>query len=89
MRVLDLDNDGIITTDELQTAMSFLREQLGEEELRHMLETLRAEGEDITGGRAQGIDVNKLMHMAGVLDLDESPPSSPRASPPPAGQPSS
>lgn len=47
-----------ITNDELQTAMSFLREQLGEEELRHMLETLRAEvragGLGAVGGRGRG-----------------------------------
>ena len=92
MRVLDLDNDGIITTDELQTAMSFLREQLGEEELRHMLETLRAEGEGAAGEAAgsghgqtrhpEGIDVNKLMQMAGVKGEgaeDATPPSSPRS----------
>ncbi|GAB4818097.1 hypothetical protein N2152v2_005143 [Parachlorella kessleri] len=92
MRVLDLDNDGIITTDELQTAMSFLREQLGEEELRHMLETLRAEGEGASGEAAgsgygqtrhpEGINVNKLMQLAGVKGEaaeEGTPPSSPRS----------
>jgi uncharacterized protein YqeY len=45
--------------------MSFLREQLGEEELRAMLETLSAEA-----GKDGGIDVCKLMDMAYHSDED-------------------
>ncbi|KAK2079853.1 hypothetical protein QBZ16_002248 [Prototheca wickerhamii] len=59
LRVLDLDNDGVISVEELQTALSFLREQVGEEELRHMLEVLSREASE--DGK---IDVNKLMDLA-------------------------
>lgn len=45
--------------EELQTALSFLREQVGEEELRHMLELLCREA-----GKDGKIDVNKLMDLA-------------------------
>lgn len=45
--------------------MTFLREQMGEEELRTMLETLDAEA-----GTAGGIDVSKLMDLA-LGDKDE------------------
>lgn len=45
--------------EELQTALSFLREQVGEEELRHMLEVLSREASE--DGK---IDVNKLMDLA-------------------------
>lgn len=61
LRVLDLDNDGIISMEELHTAMTFLRQQMGEEELRTMLEAL-AEEAGAQGGK--GIDVSKLMEMA-------------------------
>jgi hypothetical protein len=39
--------------------MSFLREQMGEEELRGLLETLALEA-----GEEGGINVNKLMRLA-------------------------
>lgn len=48
-----------ISVEELQTALSFLREQVGEEELRHMLQVLSREA-----GTDGAIDVNKLMEMA-------------------------
>lgn len=48
-----------ISVEELQTALSFLREQVGEEELRHMLEVLSREASE--DGK---IDVNKLMDLA-------------------------
>ena len=67
LRVLDLDNDGVISKDELRAAMAFLRQQMGEEELRSMLETLDAEA----GTKAGGIDVSKLMELAlGGQDRD-------------------
>ncbi|KAL6778434.1 MDM38 [Auxenochlorella protothecoides x Auxenochlorella symbiontica] len=59
LHVLDLDQDGVISVEELQTALSFLREQVGEEELRHMLQVLSREA-----GTDGAIDVNKLMEMA-------------------------
>lgn len=49
-----------ISKDELQTAMGFLSEQLGEEELRHLLERLNAFSDDAT----TPINVNSLMALA-------------------------
>ncbi|KAK9846594.1 hypothetical protein WJX81_007347 [Elliptochloris bilobata] len=60
MHVLDADNDGLISTEELQTAMGFLREQLGEEELRALLGDLNAWSDD----GASPIPVGKLMELA-------------------------
>lgn len=48
-----------ISMEELQSALSFLREQMGEEELRHMLQELSKHA-----GADGGIDVNKLMELA-------------------------
>jgi Ca2+-binding EF-hand superfamily protein len=56
-----------ISPDELRNAMSFLKEQLGEEELRGMLETLNAEARG-----DGGIDVAKLMDLAHGEDGDKS-----------------
>lgn len=63
LRLLDLDNDGIISEEELRTAMSFLKEEMGEEELRSMLETLAVEA-----GGDGGIDVGKLMELAEEME---------------------
>lgn len=63
MRLLDLDNDGIISLEELGTAMSFLKEQMGEDELRTMLERLACEA-----GANGGIDVGKLMDLADEME---------------------
>ena len=52
-----------ISPDEIQTAMTFLREQLGEDELRLMLEMLSTESD---GGME--IDVNRLLEIAGVVE---------------------
>lgn len=49
-----------VTQEELQTAMGFLKEQLGEDELRLMLDRLNDWNKD----GAMPIDVGKLMHMA-------------------------
>ena len=49
-----------ISTEELQTAMGFLREQLGEEELRALLGDLNAWSDD----GASPIPVGKLMELA-------------------------
>jgi LETM1 and EF-hand domain-containing protein 1 len=65
LRVLDMDNDGVISMEELHTAMTFLRQQMGEEELRAMLEALNAESGAVTGADGKGgIDVCKLMDLA-------------------------
>jgi Ca2+-binding EF-hand superfamily protein len=64
--VLDTDRDGVISTQELAGAMGFLREQMGEEELRHLLEMLSVEA-----GKDGGIDVNKLMELADVALEEE------------------
>ncbi len=62
LRVLDRDNDGVVSAEELRFAMASLREQLGEDELRALLEALQAEA----GARAPGggFDVSRLMDLA-------------------------
>jgi LETM1 and EF-hand domain-containing protein 1 len=62
LRVLDRDNDGVVSAEELRFAMASLREQLGEDELRALLEALQAEA----GARAPGggFDVARLMDLA-------------------------
>ena len=60
LRVLDMDNDGVISMEELHTAMKFLRQEMGEEDLRGMLEALA--GAAPPGGG--GIDVCRLMDLA-------------------------
>jgi hypothetical protein len=50
---------GQVSKEELQTAMGFLREQLGEDELRLLLEELNTFSED-----GVNIDVSKLMALA-------------------------
>lgn len=52
--------------EELQSALSFLREQMGEEELRHMLQVLSKHA-----GADGGIDVNKLMELAKREDHED------------------
>lgn len=64
LRVLDMDNDGVISMEELHTAMTFLRQQMGEEELRTMLEALNAEAGGTGADGKGGIDVCKLMDLA-------------------------
>lgn len=49
-----------VTQEELQTAMGFLKEQLGEDELRALLDRLNDWQQD----GATPIDVAKLMQMA-------------------------
>jgi len=48
-----------ISVEELRLAMTFLKEQMGEEELVAMLEQLRAEGSSTAG-----VNVAKLMQLA-------------------------
>ncbi len=45
LHVIDTDNDGVITPDELATAVQFLREQMEPDELRSLLEDLQLQGE--------------------------------------------
>ncbi len=51
---------GQVTQEELQTAMGFMKEQLGEDELRALLDRLNDWQQD----GATPIDVAKLMQMA-------------------------
>ena len=69
MHVLDADGDGVITQGELTAALGFLRDQLGDGELRSLLERLeglRAEAGAATerGAPGDAIDVGKLMDLA-------------------------
>ena len=50
-----------ISKHELQTAMGFLSEQLGEDELRHLLERFNAYSDN-----AAPFSVNNLMELAAV-----------------------
>lgn len=45
LHVIDTDNDGVITPDELSTAVQFLREQMEPDELHSLLEELQLQGE--------------------------------------------
>ncbi|KAL4423518.1 hypothetical protein ABPG77_003651 [Micractinium sp. CCAP 211/92] len=67
LRVLDTDMDGVISAQELASAMGFLREQMGEEELRHLLEMLSVEA-----GKDGGIDVTRLMELADDAEEEEA-----------------
>jgi hypothetical protein len=46
--------------------MTFLRQQMGEEELRHLLEMLSVEA-----GKDGGIDVKRLMELADEAEEEE------------------
>lgn len=63
MHVLDMDNDGLISQAELRSALGFLQEQLGEDELRQLLEKLQVKAAARTG-EAGAIDVKGLMALA-------------------------
>ena len=52
MHVLDEDNDGVISEEELKRALGFLRESLGEDELRTLLERLQRAKVGGEGGNA-------------------------------------
>jgi len=54
MHVLDEDNDGVISEEELKRALGFLRESLGEDELRTLLERLQRAKVDGGGGGSGG-----------------------------------
>ena len=67
--VLDADNDGVITEAELQSALGFLREQLGEDELRALLQRLNvlktaAAGDGAAADGGAAIDVCRLRELA-------------------------
>ncbi|KDD71980.1 hypothetical protein H632_c4060p0 [Helicosporidium sp. ATCC 50920] len=64
LHVIDLDRDGVISLDELQNALSFLKEEVGEEELRAMLQLLSQQAEQGAAGSARTIDVQRLMDLA-------------------------
>lgn len=61
MHVLDLDNDGLISREELATAMSCLQSQLGEADLRHLLQQL----ESFDSNTDSRIAVEDLVALAG------------------------
>ncbi|KAL4859684.1 Mitochondrial proton/calcium exchanger protein [Chlorella vulgaris] len=67
LRVLDLDCDGVVSVAELSSAMTFLREQMGEEELRNLLQMLSLEA----GTDGGGIDVNRLMELADAAEEEQ------------------
>jgi hypothetical protein len=52
MRVLDLDQDGLISQDELATAIRFLRDNLDEGDLNALLHSLAIRSEEAQGAVA-------------------------------------
>ncbi|CAD7705180.1 unnamed protein product [Ostreobium quekettii] len=70
LHLLDKDDDGLISREELETALGFLGQQLGEPELRHLLEEMF--GPD---NSTSSIDVEQLMQMANkMLEESKTPP---------------
>ena len=67
-KLLDTDNDGIISQEELQLALGFLKEQLGEEEVASLMEELAEEGAVLPTG---GISTAVLQEIAYESDDDE------------------
>jgi LETM1 and EF-hand domain-containing protein 1 len=67
-KLLDADNDGIISQEELKLAFGFLKEQLGEEELKSFMEELNKEGAVLSSG---GISTNELLRSAYESDDEE------------------
>lgn len=59
LHLIDKDGDGMISRDELGTALGFLREQLGEPELRRLLEEMCNAAQ-----KDSNIDVEQFMQMA-------------------------
>jgi Ca2+-binding EF-hand superfamily protein len=53
MHVIDLDNDGLISKDELARAMRFLKKNLDEEDLKALLERW--------GGRGRGGGASRVL----------------------------
>ncbi len=67
MHVLDLDNDGLISRDELGQALRFLRENLAEEDLMALLDSLAISTNDnttIEKGEHRLIPVAELRRLA-------------------------
>lgn len=60
MRILDTDNDGVISQQELLDAVRFLKEQLTPEELQQLVDLLSAKGEGTPGS----ILVSNLLSLA-------------------------
>ena len=67
-KLLDTDNDGIISQEELQLALGFLKEQLGEEEVASLMEELAEEGAVLPTG---GISTAVLQEIAYESDDDD------------------
>lgn len=67
-KLLDTDNDGIISQEELKLAFSFLKEQLGEEELQSFMDELSKDGAILGDG---AISTNELLRSAYESSDDE------------------
>lgn len=67
-KLLDTDNDGIISQEELQLALGFLKEQLGEEEVKSLMQELAEEGALLPTG---GISTAVLQEIAYESDSDD------------------
>jgi hypothetical protein len=70
LQVMDTDNDGVITPDELANAVLFLREQLQPEELHNLLRELQ-----LLQGESGGIPVAELFKL-GEEPSEEGPKDS-------------
>ena len=67
-KLLDTDNDGIISQEELKLAFSFLKEQLVEEELQSFMNELSKDGAILGDG---AISTNELLRSAYESSDDE------------------
>ncbi|KAG1666318.1 hypothetical protein FOA52_004800 [Chlamydomonas sp. UWO 241] len=68
MRLLDIDNDGIISQQELEHAVRFLREQLSPEELQDLYAHLGKKA-----GTPGSFELDKLLEMAADQDFTVAP----------------
>ncbi|CAD7704609.1 unnamed protein product [Ostreobium quekettii] len=70
LHLLDTDDDGLISREELEAALGFLGEQLGQAELRHLLEEMCGPMKDDFS-----IDVEQLMQIADKMREENKTPS--------------
>lgn len=68
MKIVDKDDDGLVTRDEILGALGFLREELGEEDLQNLIERLDATATD----HSDQIDFGKLLATLEAGDSEDA-----------------
>lgn len=71
LHLLDLDNDGLVSHEELESAIKFLRDNLAEEDYKMLLEQL-----NVVDGQQHKISVEQLMSFADAAHGSSSSSSS-------------